>query len=492
MKTHSIPVTSVRLSIFLILAIFQGLPAIRAQARLQVGDPDQPPAEGGNYLPVILNSGTPPTGGSDEGKIWLPYELPDQNVLPTYGASIAVDPNGGNHAAYAIYTGTDELGLQPATYAYCASQCQDKARWTFIHLGEHVQDVRLALDPAGRPRLMLFGPVSDPTWPRVRYQYAACNNGCTNAANWTITTIATPIEPVALREYNNNRYFAIDPQGRPAFLYTDTLQNNHPGTFYLSCQSDCTKIQQWTETLLSEYLIDKPSLAFSANGQPRLAFGFTDENQDLYLAYAECNADCTDRYQWYSLLLNPIHGSARFNLQVDSAGKPRLGFYSGSYAYGAFQAGSLYYLWCDQGCGSDAGNWFLFDSGAPSGSGDGVDLALDKQDRPRMSFQIGGEGLGYAWCDSNCETASAIWQIREVESQAELADNYEVLPTRRCTVSTWFNGERTSLALDPAGNPRFGYDAQHWWFGTEMVNGVPRSCSYKDINVTRFAWIEQP
>jgi hypothetical protein len=430
---------------------------------------------------------------ADEGALWLPYTLLTDGVLPTYGTSVAVDSNGGNHVAYTIYTGTDGQGLQPATYAYCANQCADANSWTYTHLGDHVQDARLALDPSGHPRMMLFGPIPDPLWPRMQYQYASCDTACTNQTNWTITTIVTPIEATGTREDNNNRYFALDPQGMPAFIYTDTIQNEHPGTFYMSCQANCTDANQWIETpLTSGSAFDKPSLAYSNNGQPRLAFGYFDEEDNLYLAYAQCDHNCTDGANWSGTLLSQIHGTAKFNLQTDSNGQSRLGFYSGSYAFDPFQSQKLYYLWCENGCTATAGNWFLDDMGMPFGSGDGVDIVLDQQDRPRMSFQISGEGLGYAWCNTDCESGNAVWQSQEIESQADLVDDFDVLPVQRCTVSTWFNGQRTSIALDPSGNPRFGYDAQHWWFGTEIVNGVPQPCNYQDVTVTRFALINQP
>jgi hypothetical protein len=85
-------------------------------------------------------------------------------VLPTYGVSVAVDTSSGNHAAYALYTGTDEQGNQPATYAYCPSQCANPQKWSSIRLDEEVQDVRLALDQYGHPRLTLneYDPKPEP------------------------------------------------------------------------------------------------------------------------------------------------------------------------------------------------------------------------------------------------------------------------------------------------------------------------------------------
>jgi hypothetical protein len=64
--------------------------------------------------------------------------------------------------------------------------------------------------------MILFGPVGNPDTPsRMRYQYAECKAGWTNAANWTLTTVATPVETVAMREFDRNRYFAIMPAPSP-------------------------------------------------------------------------------------------------------------------------------------------------------------------------------------------------------------------------------------------------------------------------------------
>src|SRR5262249_9790343 len=140
-------------------------------------------------------------GSASAGAVLLPYVTADDRLLPTYRASGAVGAAGGRHVADAGYTGSEH----PPTHAHCAAHCGDRTRWPYVHFGAQVQDVRLQVDAPGRPRMMLFGqPMvadpSDPFWQdRSRYQYAECNAGCTSAASWTITTISSPVEPIAQR-----------------------------------------------------------------------------------------------------------------------------------------------------------------------------------------------------------------------------------------------------------------------------------------------------
>jgi hypothetical protein len=433
---------------------------------------------------ALICAGTSAAKTRESGAMWLPYWVGPDDPLPTYGTSIAVDARGGIHAAYSIYSGVN-WESRSAIYAYCPTNFSDRANWTFVRIGEAVQDVRLALDPEGRPRLMLFGPTGHPD--RMRYQYAECNAGWTNAENWKITTVATPLETTAMREYDSNRYFAISRQGTVAFVYTDTpdIENPHRGAFYMSCASGCTDLRNWTDTRITASYIMNPALAFSPDGHPRLAFGiFLDT--DLYLAYAQCDGDSSDPAQWSALVLTRMHGTATYSLQSDRNGRPRLAFSSGSYAAAPFTDHQLFYLWSMAGDVTDPGNWHFNNVGLYMTSG-GVDLALDAQDRPRLSFLVGA-GLGYGWCDRDAETPNPVWEYRIVESNAALASDYEVLPIMKCTVSAWINGQRSSLALDPMGHPRFGYDAEHIWSGV-YVDKPWQSCYSKDITMARLAFV---
>jgi hypothetical protein len=95
------------------------------------------------------------------------------------------------------------------------------------------------------------------------------------------------MESVATREEDNNRYFAISPQGEVAFIYTDTLNNQAAGSYYMSCPDGCTDLDNWTQTTLSTtLLVNQPSLAFSKQGNPRIACGIFLEDTCSAMATA--------------------------------------------------------------------------------------------------------------------------------------------------------------------------------------------------------------
>jgi hypothetical protein len=412
-----------------------------------------------------------PGGGGDTGNFWLPY-IGGNSILTTYGTSVAVDSGGGIHVAYALYSGLDN-GQRPAYYAFCAANCAGMANWSLTRLSNHVSDVRLALDPlTGHPRMMIY------TWnldtDAHDYQYAVCESGCTSSANWTITVLTTNYEIPTRRSYNNNRYFALDPQGGPAFVYTDNAEG-HTGTFYAHCSTGCTNAGNWSEIQLSSQEVGRPALTFTPDGQPRLVASYYVSDDPVYnqatwkLVYAGCYSNCNDlsQSQWGSIFVVPVIGDASFSLRVDTNGRPRVALYPTSVDLSLMQPGQLYYLWCDSVTCLDLNDWHQVSVGTPIASGDGVDLILDPANRPRLAFQMGDDGLGYAACDANCGVTSS-WQARTLESTASVMALYPPgLPEHQnCPILTWLNGVRPSLALDLAGRPRVGYDAELWWGGT--------------------------
>lgn len=455
---------------------------------------------------VDLISGGGGGGGGDEGAVWLPYRLANGDLLPTYGASIGVDGSGGVHVAFGLLGHYDQAEGGDSSYAYCAANCAQNENWQFLHLGDS-SEVRLALSLTGKPRLLLAAPGEiSGDYQQVQYRYGVCDTGCTQAANWRFTTVAEVTDSVAWvggRETENNRYFALDPEGHPAFLYT-RFDPEDPYMGYLdyaTCAApdpaNCIEPAQWSVTTLAHTNFpQKPSLDFAGAGQPRAAIQVSNGIESA-LWYTACDQNCTDdeSWSWRRVTATSYYETMTFSLRVDGQGQPRMAFYSGPYNAdpSPFADDLLYYLWCDDQCADgDDPTWHSVAIGLSTLSGHDVALALDGQGRPRMVYSDRNQGLGYSWCNETCESTAAAWNHAAAETSASLSDNYEVLPIRRCTVSTWFTGVRPGLALDAQGNLRIAYDAQHYWYGTETVGGQVRQCNFKDINVTRFAAVSRP
>jgi hypothetical protein len=378
----------------------------------------------------------------------------------TDSPSIAIDPAGGYHFAYSAY-GPDVNGKEPAYYAYCASNCASAASWTITTVSDgvsKVSKVQLALDSAGRPRMLLYG--EDPSFNH-QWQYAACDTGCSSGANWTVVTL-TPVSYIDISIFDYSPHnFKLDPQGRPRFVYYDDALSNN-GTFYAFCDANCTMLANWFQLRISTDILHQPELAFSASGQPRIAADiFANPGPSTgILNYLECNTSCTsDPANWSQ---TPLYerggGNASWVLRLDASDRPHMLFYQGVPDSGP--GDRLYYVWCDTSC-TNAANWGRSSVGLAQTEGTNPDLVLDSQNHLRIAYQKGADGLGYGRCDTNCESPSANWQHQLAESSSVLDVDWPLPPPANCSSAYWVGGYRPSLALDASGNPRIGYDALH-------------------------------
>ena len=393
----------------------------------------------------------------------------------TDGASIAVDAAGGVHMGFSAYTAVG--GAWPAYYAYCASNCANSASWTTTsvgNLGVWGGYTRLALDTAGHPRLLWYSQTLVST-PGV-FQYAECDTACTNAANWAKVTLAT-----ASNYPSYSRYFALDQQGRPRYLYTDT-NTDHTGAYYDYCDANCTSAAQWHEVQInSAFLLFDFSLAFDTTGGAHLAYRDATNYPDR-LGYAECAA-CDNAAGWQSTLLVNIGSGAAFSFRLDAQNRPRLAFYTGYLGSDNPNNNVLAYAWCNAACTLES-NWDNYALGLPTHYGSKVDLALDQQGHPHMAYYVDNAStswvLGYAVCTANCEDHTAAWQTQFVETSDDL-DASDPIPLKSgCSVSSWLEvGHTPSLTLDAGGNPRIGYTAKHYQGGTCSIS--------EDIRLVRFA-----
>ncbi len=428
--------------------------------------------------------------------------------LPTAHPTVAVDPAGGVHVAFTPQGATPQDLTRPAYYAYCAANCTSASAFTILQLGDGVDFASLALDPLGRPRLLLRMPAQ--SGAIFIFQYWACDNQCLTLDQWRSGAIGyTYTRPVGWVE-PFIRSFALDQAGRPRFVYYDNgadHEDPHRGVFYAYCDSDCTDAAQWREArLLDDPHASDFNLAFGPDGQPRLVYAtYNSEAVAQPVAYAECNQMCHLAESWATTwLADTVSASvshfAVFALATDADGKPHVALYTGTGAGGTLAPNTLYYLTCDAPTCAQAQAWSALNLGFPAMHGEeGVDLTLDAWNRPRLAYHApmgAGFGLQYAWCDANCAYSAAGWRTQQKEASEEVNAALPIPPwpgcafpecnppVPPCTVSTWDSGLRPALALDAAGNPHIAFDANHEQGG---------ACgTFTDTKQSRFIQFVQP
>lgn len=450
-------------------------------------------------VPSPSPSPTPPpsgSGGDNAGAFWLPFTTADNSYVGTGRTNIAVDGAGGIHLTYVDVLGLDD-GQRPAYYAYCPAACGNPAHWSRTTLGSDVFDVRLQLDGQGRPRAMIYAYLDhsgDDFGTLKQYQYAACDAGCTDATSWTITPLTDAITYDANRPDQPFHYFALDTEGHPGFVYSDTTNHdNHGGAFYAFCHADpataCTDLANWRETTLTDSLLWQPELAYAPDGQPRILATYINYDQHASgLLYYECADDCAALK--VAELWNAA-GYTSYRLRLTHAGQPRVVLYTGM-ARGVLESSQLYYASCDSDC-ANGKSWQALNLHSQNGTPMTVDLALDRQDRPRFAYKQGDVGPGYAWCDDGCESEGATWHATLAESNAQLQQENPI-EVIQCSEASWTSGHLPQLALDPQGEPRFSFDTRFQYGGTNLaINHPGESCPVSTlIPLARFLIPNQP
>ncbi len=404
-----------------------------------------------------------------------------EQQIKNYSADVAIDAAGGIHAAYAHFIPTAENPR--AVYTFCTagpSACGSAAAWQSVALGEDVREVQLELTADGKPRLLIQS--YEEGRPDLAYFYAECNQGCANAGAWASAHVVTSYNTSEIGDQDQpQRSFAIDPQGRPAFIYNDrNYQYAEPdryGTYYASCAANCTQSESWeidtrlTRTYTGDFRFDYevmnyPSLSFTADGKPRFVAQLFALNLDgtpapngLY--YFTCEAQCDWAVNWNRIYLLPTGGGSfphpSWDLALDGVGNPRVALFLGDSITPDELVNQLLYIYCSTNCQASADNWDFNKVLGVQGIGKAADLELDGQGRPRMAWINSTGDLGYAWCNTACESDAPAWQQQVVETEEELREaNPQAIPFH-CRNDIW-SGYAPALALDQDGNPRIAYD----------------------------------
>jgi len=351
-------------------------------------------------------------------------------------------------------------------------------------VGQQVTEVQLAVNAAGQPR-MLLRVSSNQRGFESEYHYAECNDDCTKESSWK-TTMVRGTYGTSLFDLNDDtspqRSFALDPQGRPRFIYIDRnypIDPDHMGSYYMFCDWACTNASNWHETLITETTpydfepVKYASLAFTRAGGPRMAgdlYVLSSKQEPSGFHYFACDTGCDRSENWRRTYLVPRGSETNpsWDLELDAQDRPRIAYYVGSFEGGGGE--HLFYLWCNENC-SDANNWYANDPGLGRSDGRHPDLELSADGRPRIAYMHKNTGgVAYLWCDADCETDNPQWQAGIVDTTETLEAEYPVARPTSCDVGLWTT-LTPSLALDPSGNPLIGYDAKY-----------DTRCLYKDPN----------
>src|SRR5262249_30055974 len=140
--------------------------------------------------------------------------------------------------------------------------------------------------------------------------------------------------------------------------------------------------------------------------------------------YLECTrSDCSGPVNALTLALTADSGAnseSLFAFRLTANGGRRIAIYPGSGSGGNLGANQLQYLACDAAC-DQLQQWRSLDLALPAGHGEnGLALALDAQDRPRIAYRIPAptDELAYVTCDVNCEASSQGWHSTLLPSTA--------------------------------------------------------------------------
>jgi hypothetical protein len=409
----------------------------------------------------------------------LPYRI-GNSVVPSRLPHIAIDAAGGVHAVYAA-NAVDQQGRRPAYYAYCDANCDSTGRFTAVPLSDGLGDAQIQLTPAGKPRIVLAAqPNSTAT---VQHQYWSCDNNCLQPASWAGTAVVEAGVPFFPSNSEGTQSFALDAQGRPRFLFQSNAVGSGvalSGTYLASCDSGCSSAGQWSVNKLDDNEWKNSALAINAQGLPRIAYSIV-ELIEPYLPvfnYLECaTPDCSAGSSRTPLVVTTTAGTmstSTFSMRLTTSGAPRIALYAGTGTGGNLAPNRLFYLSCDAAsCTQQVGDWGALDVGLPDAYGEeGVDLALDAQNRPRIALHapVPVDELAYAWCDAQCESNSQGWQSKLLPS-AKAAEAEMGLPAQMgcpecippippCPNAYWLGGLWPTMALDRNGNPVIAYEVQ--------------------------------
>jgi len=240
----------------------------------------------------------------------------------------------------------------------------------------------------------------------------------------------------------------------------------------------CTKTdKRWDKAVIDPTGGSYGTIAVDSKGRAHIAY---NSFKVVGLHYAEW-----DGTQWQKAIIDPVHTTRETSIQLDSQDNPRITYFRERYADGR-TAQSLKYAYFD------GKTWFLQTVDHRYGSGGWNALALDRQDRPNISYSTASGFLGFtslvqrspagsSWDHGSVDFQSAKGR-RFLDTDSSLAIGSDDLPyvafinaadrtinyawkegdswhreTVDTLVATGGDSDQVSLKLDKRGNAHLAY-----------------------------------
>lgn len=387
-----------------------------------------------------------------------PFFLPTgDEVFNTGDPRVRTDAAGGLHLVYPLVAATG------AAYSYCPPGCDgpEEMATVVFHTDDFgaVSNALVALDSAGAPRVLLATHQS--------VLYGECSGDCRYGGSWSLMEIYAHDGNWEL----TGEAFALDQNGRPRFLMHAEqtylgLFAPDPGTAFFSCDADCLDFGNWRRGLISEQSWLEPTFVYDARGVAHVAAVIPLEDSQL-VAYLTCSVDCGSEdvdnwpgiglgYAFYDLYIEEIQPTV--SMAVTSTGGVRLAFL-GKDGDSRFLA----YFECERECTqADGETWqalALIGNETAQGLGDGIQLVLTRDDKPRLAYTH-NSNIFLGHCDDDCVGSSGSdgWGADVVETGEDIpADT--IFLNRGCNVGYWFL-RQPSVALTQSGEALVAYRAE--------------------------------
>jgi hypothetical protein len=219
------------------------------------------------------------------------------------GEAFALDPDGNPRFlmhTYVAYLGVGQKA--PETYwVACDDGCADAASWTASKISEQIwRSTDLEIDADGTAHIATVAQVVGDYGESTQDfgAYLRCEGGCESPDGWLGTSVAPAFsswfDAITIAPAIS---LALTKSGDPRLLMLSQDENMQRNVTYMSCDDDCSAVDSWIGTILSDGndIGDGLDLALDADDHPRFVYTF---DYSIGLAYCDDEPCATADAEW--------------------------------------------------------------------------------------------------------------------------------------------------------------------------------------------------